>query len=303
MKRIFLTLLTIPLLFSCTKIIEFDGEVSKPKLVVNSIVTPDSTFKVNVSESRFFLDNAPMKKIEDATVKILSQEGTLLATLSHTDKGNYEGELKPTINTNYRVEVVAPNFDKASASMSIVPSIPITSFDTLSVFEEYDFNLSTTIHFSDPGNERNYYRVRGDIQLMEIDPETGELRELERYIPWFYIDDPVINGAGDDDFVENEYNPYNLFNDDLINGKAYSLTIPLHLYGSGNIFIVHLFLESLSEEYYTYLKSVSEYQESGDNPFTEPVPIYSNIENGIGFFGGYSSSEIVIEVREKEWNR
>jgi hypothetical protein len=52
-----------------------------------------------------------------------------------------------------------------------------------------------------------------------------------------------------------------------------------------------VYLKSLEEDYYQYEKSKHLYYENGDgdDPFTEPVLIYSNVENGLGVFGGFSS--------------
>ena len=59
-------------------------------------------------------------------------------------------------------------------------------------------------------------------------------------------------------------------------------------------------LSSLSEDLYQYLKSY--YHHNAVKPKfyefwledifdrTEPVPVYTNIENGYGIFGGYSTS-------------
>ena len=50
-------------------------------------------------------------------------------------------------------------------------------------------------------------------------------------------------------------------------------------------------LETLSEDYYRYLKSVSAYSMLGGTFVGEPTPIHTNIHGGLGIVGSYSSTE------------
>jgi len=71
-------------------------------------------------------------------------------------------------------------------------------------------------------------------------------------------------------------------------------------------------LSSLSEELYLYLKSY--YHHNAVKPRfydswleelferSEPVPVYTNIENGYGVFGGYSTSIDSIETNNNFTN-
>ena len=58
----------------------------------------------------------------------------------------------------------------------------------------------------------------------------------------------------------------------------------------------HFMLESLSEDYYRYLKSVSMYEMSGGGLLGEPSPIHSNIHGGLGIVGSYSGTECADSV-------
>jgi hypothetical protein len=49
------------------------------------------------------------------------------------------------------------------------------------------------------------------------------------------------------------------------------------------------YLLNCSKEYYLFYKSVYSY--SGGSPFSEPVPMYSNILNGFGVFAAYTSDK------------
>lgn len=53
-------------------------------------------------------------------------------------------------------------------------------------------------------------------------------------------------------------------------------------------------LQSISPELYRYLKSVELYRITESDAFSEPVQIYSNVQNGWGIFGSLSSQRIII---------
>ena len=96
--------------------------------------------------------------------------------------------------------------------------------------------------------------------------------------------------------------PERYTNDKSFNGKDFRIKILIH---QGNILhdrkqrgkgMITVYLNSLSKEFYKYALSFSEQIETGDNPFTEPVKVYSNIENGLGVFAGYSYSKDSLVV-------
>jgi len=47
-------------------------------------------------------------------------------------------------------------------------------------------------------------------------------------------------------------------------------------------------LRTVSKDYYLYHTSLSRQIANKDRPFVEPISVYSNIENGLGIFSGYT---------------
>ena len=67
-------------------------------------------------------------------------------------------------------------------------------------------------------------------------------------------------------------------------------------------------LNSISESYYKYLKSRQNHYETMEDPFAVPVIVFTNVEGGTGFLGGYSSdvhtiTTFVPEFEEEYWYR
>ncbi len=59
----------------------------------------------------------------------------------------------------------------------------------------------------------------------------------------------------------------------------------------------HFTLETLSEDYYHYLTTVSSYDLTGGTMVSEPVRIHSNVSTGIGIVGSYNTVEIKDSVK------
>ncbi|PLW99995.1 MAG: hypothetical protein C0593_01935 [Marinilabiliales bacterium] len=300
--KIFLFLISLTMMFSCTKTVEFKGEVTEPMLVVNSIINPDSAFKVHVTKSRFFLDDAPISNVESANVRILKDDA-LIAELSHTVDGIYTvADITPEAGQKYQIEVSAPGYDDTRAEAMIPTTVAIASLDTATVtHEEYwDEMFEIGVKINDPANTENFYRVSAYLDSYIFDEQTGDYWHYRDYI-WLSSEDPVITGGENsgDIFDVGYYNEFRIFNDSYFEGQSYTVKFmsdrwQLSTEHPESFFLIHVYLESLSEEYFTYLRSRAMHNNNEDNPFVEPVPVYSNIENGIGFFGGYASSHYQI---------
>jgi len=89
MKTNLLTLITIVtavLLTSCEKEIEFNGEQTDPKLVINSLMEPGQPVNAAISKSFFFLDNHANTTAPDDLVATLYVNGNLLGEMTpHND--------------------------------------------------------------------------------------------------------------------------------------------------------------------------------------------------------------------------
>jgi hypothetical protein len=57
-----------------------------------------------------------------------------------------------------------------------------------------------------------------------------------------------------------------------------------------------IYLLNTDKAYYDYKKSVDKYN-SGEDPFTEPSPVYSNITGGLGIFASYTVDSLVFRLK------
>jgi hypothetical protein len=119
--------------------------------------------------------------------------------------------------------------------------------------------------------------------------------------------DTLFSYFGEDEeneFFSSSKNNFLIFNDKLINGMEYELQLHRKLSdgiyyepqkGEFTQYIIEL--HSLTEDGYNYLKAV-DLQSQSDGIIKEPVLSYTNIENGVGIFTGYSASQKIITIGE-----
>jgi hypothetical protein len=179
------------------------------------------------------------------------------------------------------------------------------------------FNMVAQI--TDPAQSTNYYRISYAIFSGRLQYSfKGENNEVEfsvqrRYESiWTETDDKLLNPEDDaDDFLFGSgNNKFNLFTDELINGKSFKFSVRSNSYNieylrynkelntdKGEFSALEIKLHALSPEAYWYMKSLQQSDYSGDlDILTEPVPIYSNIKNGVGIFAGMSAYRYIVPI-------
>ena len=293
MKKLLLSLVVSLIYISCEKIIPFEGDVTIPKLVINSIFESDSTFKVHVSTSRSVIDTVSFQNIEDAIVTIKDDNGSIIETLNYVENGFYVGQTFPQENQTYNLEVTHPNYANVTSSDSLPSPITINSIDTSTIVDPINGDrLQITLDFEDPESAQNYYLIETysvNEYLVIKNSDTTEY-ELDTIKQIMILTDEVFQNGN------SPFRQQGLFNDLLFNGqnKALELEIPYENYigieagyeWSYKTLSVRVYLHNISKSYYYYRTSLELYQSASDNPFAQPVQVYSNIENGFGVFAG-----------------
>lgn len=275
---LYILVLTI-VLCSCEKEYDIaDFPEHTPKIVVNCLFNPDESWTVRLSSSKSELDiSSEYKTINNADVKIY-EDDILLETLTYnvtTEK--YEGITIPQIGKKYSIEASAPNFTTVNASDIIPAFVPIDSWEIDSEiinnnyggddYYIYSFNITLT----DPINTNNYYAT--DLTTHYFDT----LFNLQ-------YGDTIL------DF-------YDIHNDLLFNGQNYKINLRKKLptyEGELSYYTINIYLRSISETAYNYFNSLGIQVDNSGDPFSQPVPVYNNIENGFGIFAGYSEDIITI---------
>lgn len=297
---------------SCEKYLEYDGEDAEPRLVLNGTFTPDSVFSVELSNSSGYVNRGRLNTIPYGKVAVFDSNGQFLDSLIHTINGVYKGSHTASANKSYSVQASAGSLGSVWASDYIPESVPIIDWDTTTTYvTEYDYvqkRLQIEYTINDPSSMENFYVIELYITeyyylAYQYDPNTG--------IQWFdtvYHDqpyrslynfstaDPILLSEVEADIGETMYYTDSLaYSDALFNGKTQTFRIVLDYY-QGEGVNIDMELKSCSEAYYKYNRTLENYYYTEGDPFSQPVQVFNNIENGgLGIWAGYSTWVINIE--------
>ncbi len=280
----------------CELIIEPDLPEHTPRLVIKAFFNPDRGWAASVSRSAGILDTSPGsdRLVTVATVELLS-DGRIIDRLPFLQRERVYASEKPLqAGRVYSLRVSAPGFETVHAVDSAPPTVP-TSIESYRVETSdpapgepgvtsiTDFRL--TLKIQDPPGERNHYQIR------VIAPDRRGRFDLR-----FSTKDPsIIADNRIEDSVLEDVEPFRgsepFFKDVLFDGESHEIELSSARYTVAASLERRIWVEVrfVSETYYRHLRSALLHNTTVDNPFAEPVRIYSNIENGYGIFAGYSA--------------
>ncbi len=268
---------------SCEKYLDFEVKDKTSKLVVNSLMDGDSLFSANISHSLNILDDGELKHIESASVKILDADDNLVEILTHTTNGNYIGATKPLGGISYKIEVSAPDYATVTATDKLPATINIISADTLGKIDaDGDSVLQITIKFQDESSVTNRYI----LELYTADIISGALFMRPAS---FSSSDISLGGSGGLGGSDTYFYRQAIFTDNLFDGTIKTLVITTEDTRAYDSFL-QLTLSNISNPWYEYRRTVEAHLANQGNPFSQPVIVYNNIENGFGIFGGKMST-------------
>jgi hypothetical protein len=331
-KIIIIILFSIVMGSSCTKEIEFNANLLEPKLVVNALCNLDSILEVEVSANKPIPGfETKFQLITDASVKLFV-DGTETDQLvyksligSDNQTALYVSKTKVESGKLYKLEVGHKDFKKtATGEMILGKQVPVINVTTEPIVNT-DLNsgnqqkIKASLKFSDPADEENYYRLEIGYRIGESFSHPVSNGDTVNYVQvmdysfnytGIESDDPVFssNDNADEMLFESSNSGFTLFSDELFNGKTYDLTFFLNQsilydiqkldFAKGDFYIITFQLQNLTKDAYYYFKSVGSFGWYSEGLFSEPVQVYNNINNGLGIFGGYSSSIFKLQKGE-----
>ena len=306
---------------SCESTIDFKGEIAEPKIVLYSILQPDSLVTVNIAKSYPVTDyKYEPGQITDAVVRLFcNNEFTELLQyvpppVSSENIGGAKlsmyisQTITPVHGNTYRIEVEIPGFKTVFGETALPGLVPVISVDTSIYEKDYSWgnmpwvNMIAHIRFADPEIDKNYYMLQmgetfGDYAgnpYTPYSPSSG-IRVISQECYFDKTDEPLLSpDRGEDQLGMYTYNSFNIFTDELISGKSYELKVKVDFtMPDTNYFeFIHfqVQMQSISKDLYLYLESYSAYLQTNDQFFSEPVMIYSNVKNGLGVVGAKVTS-------------
>ena len=279
---------------------------SDNKLVVHGYLAPqDTLLEINVRSSspvtgpngRFF--GSSLVSLSNATVTIFNQNRSVNLLLD-PKQGNYTtkaSNMPILAGQTYNLKVTLGSLSVES-SCTIPQAVPIKevredsvaaqSFGSLPPNVVRPKDRTYRVFWDDPAGQVNYYRVSG--YLYEVQRfQTGMNQFQER---------PQITSIS----FRNSSQSGDLYADAQRDGTLMaSATGLLSSFWFGNNPVVpntrriQLSLITCDKAYYDYHRLVNSFD--GDNPFSEPTLIPTNIKGGFGCFAGYNRTDFLVKTR------
>jgi hypothetical protein len=302
---------------------DYDDINFEKKLVVNGVIYQDSLVKINVSRNKSILEAVSILPfIENALAKLF-ENGTFIETLIYDSMGYYHSNLITKAKTSYKVEVEVAEYDKAIAYFKFeeiknysVNVIKTQIFDsTYHVFLPFETDTNVTsvnveldLSFTDNSNQNNFYDWKAETDNpFYIYEECVDNDCITRLLAISESDDSrhiYLAFSNQSDYYKYNSNSYHCYDgfycngqlsDDLFNGDNITLSFNTN-YMTNDLNPISLFLYSYPEGYINYWETLMLYQDARNNPFSQPVNIYSNVENGIGFVCGITCCKVEINL-------
>jgi hypothetical protein len=274
----------------CAEIVEVRIPDERPRLVLNSFFNPDSVWNAKITLSHHVLFNDTLPYIENATV-IVYDGAAAVDTMNYRGRGYYRSNTgRPKKNTRYSIRATVPGNNAVEANSWCPPVVPVMYSQLRKDLDQGGKPIhSFVLTLSDPpGN--NFYEIIATGEYLNRNPATGE-EFIYRYNATIWSDDLAL------DSEKTTNNTGIIFSDVLFEGQPFSIDLKVSTHNwellSGSK--LHIALRSVSEDYYRY-KITSLLQDyTRDDPETQPVRVYNNIEDGLGIFAGYSQSLFVYQ--------
>ena len=301
----FLYFFTFSMLFaSCDIVVDLDIPEHERVLVVNSILTTDSIINASISHSVGAFDASSISYVNNATVEVY-EDGVLLgemyeqASLSYDSSGELDSTYVYNFNQNpvagkiYSYEIVHSDYEAVRAETTVPAAVKL-NVNNVTLLSEQDYEKHYRVRFSfNDAPEDNFYRLR--------------LRNPNTYSGFDYFesnDASMISSAGVQSDGATFYGDEALFDDEMFNGAEKEISIDFFDYKSfwfeeeGIEVQFILELTSVSESYYTYIRSLRAHYDNQDQFIFagEPVQVFTNIENGLGVLGSMSIDNVLLDI-------
>lgn len=298
-KYYFILLLILSICFlSCQKQIEITFDNYQPKLVLNSLFTKDSIFKVHIGITSDF--NQKYSDEVDDAVCLLYANNVLLDTLTYYSNGFYlsSENIKPKELTVYQIVATTVKNGKIQAQDILPETVNVLNIERKDsvLYNEDGFLMSeVSITLKDNINIKNFY----EIQLFAYYQYDSTLTYDKQYYTKKLIPeskDIILTNEGLLDYYPEIYP----FSDVLFNGKEQTIKIdymvPMTMPIENNLikeYKLIVMIRSISVNLYDFrrkliIHSNNQHSDIWDG-MSEPISMFTNIQGGFGIFAGFQT--------------
>lgn len=303
-------------LTSCEKFVDIQVREADRRIVLSGLFCTDSTLIVHVSRT----SQLSPQELGDITKPYVDPWMPDEVSLYEDDQliGHLVGKqgnflempgFRPSVGKTYRIGASQGEMKPVSATVRIPEPAPLRAIDTtMAITENGRAVFRMSLQINDPAHQENFYALQ----------VTGVQRPYYDIFHRIWVDstmtyncNPRLNGKTDGmlelDFLDANRDVYVdrrlFFSDRLFNGKLFELNFEVLHNSWGKMADTVLFrvdLYQVDKSYYQYAVSEQKYRLTQNNPFVEPVQVYSNVDNGFGLVSAYS---VIRKEFRVDWSR
>lgn len=259
------------------------GQSSEPdQIVLNAEITPGQFIEFFVSTSVDISSGGqPFRPTTGEAIFELSDQDGEIDVEYDQEEGRWRTNrvYEPESGFEYNLSVAIPSKDiKPIKSFTKVPFSVGIDDATLSksLEEESSYVYEIALELGTPIELPAYYRLAAF---------TDEDLQNEVNIS------KILSGASSSEFLNHHKGI--MIDQSILDGDR----MDLELSSDRDIEKVYFALYTANEDYYRYHISLSRSIGSSGSPASEPIVDYSNIQNGLGLFGAYSTSTYELRLK------
>jgi len=271
MKNIYITLIAISLLtVSCrsdffNKEIDLDIDERISKLAGTALIGIDDSGRVMVSNTSSPLKVNTESQIVENAVVTLSNSSAVFSLQYDFYLPNIPLDLVP--NTAYTLHIEAPDFPTLKATQ-VYP-------EAVEILEASITNNNFKIKINDDPNKKNYY-------LLKVEKSSNGSAFYIHYL------DPYSSFSN----ASSTCDSCVIFTDETFNGEQ-GFEINTSNFSFQENLTYKAVLYNITEDYYRYDRTLL-FNDPEGNPFTQPVILHRNFENGYGIFALANKTELIF---------
>ncbi len=282
---------------SCAGDIDVDYSHVFKRLAIQSRLVPDEPFTIHISSSVLPTDHGGFPVPQDLAVSLIDVTNGSVITLERQENVYVSPQALPQAGHQYKLFLVAPGYPAVEALTAIPQPVAVLSgaIENLryvpSEITDHKMNLTYELRLDFEPHDWQYLHLRF-LQTTALNVGT--------------IDTPVFEEYAY--FIEPEFNDQRGFYEHHETGVLIDLHQaggPSVMYFSFNDFTVgdaeelgDLYIEvrTVMPDYHHYFVSLARQLISRDDPFAEPIPVYNNIQGGIGNFSAFNRIVYFVPV-------
>lgn len=263
------------------------------KLIVACFISPqDTVLAAKIARSRPILDDETVTSLEITNATVTLQTGSRSITLAYHSKLRYYRADPKTFpiraGETYQLTVQTPDGQRVEATTTVPASVNLQQarLDSEVVLENEVSRkrLFARYFWSDAANQTDYYATEG---IFTYRCPTCTPQKTVRQ-PVQFVTNPFYTDPGNSAQL-------------MVSEKGYvGPSIPVNQRFFSGVFskpfVLTADLLHLSQDYYRYHEALARQQQTNTNPFAEPVLIPTNIQGGLGCFGAYSRSTVLVTL-------